>query len=59
MAKSLNMFNPPSLTVEEAAAQMQLLGHSFYMFFNQELDQYSLLYLREDGNYGMIQPVTN
>ncbi len=55
----LKRFQMKPLTVEEAAAQMQLLGHSFYMFLNQELDQYNLLYLREDGNYGLIQPVTD
>ncbi|MFQ6030319.1 MAG: ribosome hibernation-promoting factor, HPF/YfiA family [Dehalococcoidia bacterium] len=53
----LKRFQMKPMTVEEAAAQMQLLGHSFYMFLNQESNQHNLLYLREDGNYGLIQPV--
>ena len=44
------------MTVEEAAFQMQLLGHSFFMFMNMESHEYSLLYRRDDGDLGMIQP---
>jgi putative sigma-54 modulation protein len=43
-------------SVDEAAAQMQLIGHDFYMFLDSETDKHSVLYLRGDGNYGMIQP---
>ena len=41
---------------DSAAAQMRLLGHDFYMFLDSETDKHSVLYLRGDGNYGMIQP---
>lgn len=44
------------MSVEDAAFKMQMLGHSFFMFFNRECDQHNLLYVREDGNYGLIQP---
>ena len=44
------------MTVEEAAFQMQLPGHSFFMFMNTESNKYSLLYRRDDGDLGMIQP---
>lgn len=43
-------------SVNEAAAQMQFLGHDFYMFLDSESDKHTVLYLRGDGNYGMIQP---
>lgn len=43
-------------SVDEAAAQMRFLGHDFYMFLDSETDKHSVLYLRGDGNYGMIQP---
>jgi len=49
-------FNMNPMTVEEAAFQMQLLGHSFFMFLNTESHEYSLLYQRDDGDLGMIQP---
>ena len=44
------------MTVEEAAFQKQLLRHSFFMFMNTESHEYSLLYRRDDGDLGMIQP---
>ena len=45
------------MTVEEAAFQMQLLGHSFFeMFMKTESHEYSLLYRHDDGDLGMIQP---
>jgi len=44
------------MSVDEAAAQMRFLGHSFYMFLDSESDKHGVLYLRGDGNYGLIQP---
>ncbi|MDA1127540.1 MAG: sigma 54 modulation/S30EA ribosomal C-terminal domain-containing protein [Chloroflexi bacterium] len=44
------------MSVDEAAVQLQFLGHSFYMFLDRESDKHSVLYLRGDGNYGLIQP---
>ena len=44
------------MTVDEAAFQMELLGHDFFMFLNSEADQHNLLYKRRDGDYGLIQP---
>ncbi len=44
------------MTEEEAMLQMSLLGHSFYMFLNADTDTINLLYLRKDGNYGLIEP---
>ena len=49
-------FNMKPMTVEEAAFQMQLLGHSFFMFLNSESDGHNVLYMREDGDFGLIQP---
>ena len=49
-------FSMKPLTVEEAAFQMQLLGHGFFMFLNSETDQHNLHYRRDDGDYGLIQP---
>ena len=43
-------------TVAEAAFQMELLGHDFFLFLDSETDQYGLLYKRQDGDYGLIRP---
>ncbi len=44
------------MSTEEAAAQMDLLGHDFYVFMNAETEQVNVLYRRRDGNYGLIEP---
>ena len=49
-------FQMNPMMAEEAAFQMQLLGHSFFLFMNTESHEYSLLYRGDDGDLGMIQP---
>jgi putative sigma-54 modulation protein len=44
------------ITVEEAVMQMNLLGHSFFVFSNMETEQVNVIYRRKDGNYGLIEP---
>ena len=44
------------MTPEEAALQMELLGHSFYLFLNAETERYGVLYRRRGGNLGLIEP---
>ena len=44
------------MKVEEATFQMELLGHDFFLFFNNEDQQYNVLYRRKDSDYGLIQP---
>jgi putative sigma-54 modulation protein len=41
---------------DEAVEQMELLGHSFFVFRDAESNQINVLYRREDGNYGLIVP---
>ena len=41
---------------EEACLQMELLGHSFYVFLNSESDQVCVVYRRKGGTYGLIEP---
>ena len=43
-------------TVEEAILQMNLLGHMFYMFRNADTDDICVVYRRNDGGYGLIEP---
>ncbi|MGI6713183.1 MAG: ribosome hibernation-promoting factor, HPF/YfiA family [Bacillota bacterium] len=44
------------MPVEEAVMQMNLLGHSFFVFANGETDEINVVYRRKDGNYGLIEP---
>jgi putative sigma-54 modulation protein len=41
---------------EEAADQMELLGHDFFLFLNAETGDLNVIYRRRDGNYGLIEP---
>jgi putative sigma-54 modulation protein len=41
---------------EEAAAQMELVGHDFFVFRNAETEEVNVIYRRRDGNYGLIEP---
>lgn len=40
----------------EAAEQMELLGHDFFLFLDARANTYALLYRRREGDYGMIFP---
>jgi putative sigma-54 modulation protein len=42
---------------EDAIAQMEELGHAFFVFLNAETDAVAVLYRRSDGSYGVIEPV--
>ncbi len=44
------------MSEEEAIEQMELLGHDFFVFFDAETSLVSVLYRREDGNYGILEP---
>ncbi len=44
------------MSVEEAILQMNLLGHSFFVFANADTEEINVLYARKDGNYGLIEP---
>jgi len=41
---------------EEAALEMELIGHDFYVFRNAESNEVNVIYKRRDGNYGLIEP---
>ncbi|MCR4739956.1 MAG: ribosome-associated translation inhibitor RaiA [Lachnospiraceae bacterium] len=43
---------------EDACIQMELLGHSFYVFCNAETDQVNVVYKRKGNTYGLIEPET-
>jgi len=41
---------------EEAAHEMELLGHDFFMFKNSKTGEVNTIYRRSSGNYGLIEP---
>lgn len=44
------------MTAEEAALQMELLGHEFFVFRHGGTQEINVIYRRHDGNYGLIEP---
>lgn len=44
------------MSSEEAARQMELVDHDFFLFLNEDTGQMNVLYRRRDGNYGLIEP---
>ncbi len=44
------------MDAEEAAMELDLLGHEFYAFLNSKSDQVNVIYKRIDGDYGLIEP---
>lgn len=44
------------MSVEDAAIQMELLGHDFFAFVNIETERTNILYLRKDGDLGLLEP---
>jgi putative sigma-54 modulation protein len=50
-------FEVNSIMPEEAVEQMELLGHHFFIFVDAADGRLSVVYRREDGNYGVLKPV--
>ncbi|MEX0750620.1 MAG: ribosome-associated translation inhibitor RaiA [Dehalococcoidia bacterium] len=49
-------FEAKPMSQEEALAQMDLLGHDFFLFLDAAANDYALLYKRRDGDYGLLTP---
>jgi len=47
--------NPKPMDMEEAIMQMELIGHSFFVYRDTETDSISIVYRRNDGDYGLIE----
>ena len=46
---------PKPMDMEEAIMQMELIGHSFFAYRDTETDAISIVYRRNDGDYGLIE----
>lgn len=44
------------MTTEDAILQLELLGHDFFVFANADTDMVNVLYRRNDGGFGLIEP---
>lgn len=49
-------FNIKPMDIEEAILQMDMLGHSFFVFSNSDTEELNVVYKRKDGRYGLIEP---
>lgn len=49
-------FAMPPMAVKDALEQLDLVDHDFYMFHNVETGQINVIYERNHGGYGLIQP---
>ncbi|MCD6545384.1 MAG: ribosome-associated translation inhibitor RaiA [Thermotogae bacterium] len=54
IVKTKRFFMKP-MSIEEAIMQLEMLGHSFFVFRNAETDEINVVYTRKDGNYGLIE----
>lgn len=50
-------FDAEWMTVEEAVDRMELVGHDFFLFYDQESDKPSVVYRRHAFDYGLIRLV--
>jgi putative sigma-54 modulation protein len=55
----MKYFAMPAMSIEEALEQLQLVDHDFYMFRNSATDEINVIYIRNHGGYGVIQPRLN
>ena len=44
------------MPIEEAIEQMELLGHDFHLFMNEDVDGLKVIYRRKGGDYGLLEP---
>lgn len=45
-----------AMNEEEAVEQMELLGHSFFLYFNSDSNSVNVVYKRSSGGYGILEP---
>lgn len=52
----IKSFTTKPMPVDEAVMQMNLLGHSFFVFINDQDQSVNVVYRRKDGDYGLLVP---
>lgn len=51
----MKRFTLKPMDIEEAILQMNMIGHSFFVFSNAESKEVNVVYRRNDGRYGLIE----
>lgn len=54
--EKVKRFDLKPMDSEEAVLEMELIGHSFFVFRNGETDEVNVVYKRKNGTYGLIEP---
>ena len=54
--EKVKKFDFKPMTAEEACLQMELVGHTFFVFQNGDTGNVAVVYKRKSGNYGLIEP---
>ena len=49
-------FSVKPMSAEEAALQLELVGHDFFVFRSDDSGEINVIYRRRDGGYGLIEP---
>jgi putative sigma-54 modulation protein len=49
-------FSVKPMSTEEAALQLELVGHDFFVFRSDESGEVNVIYRRRNGGYGLIEP---
>lgn len=52
----IKKFAVKPMSSDEAILQMNLIGHQFFVFRNVDNEEVNVIYRRNDGKYGLIQP---
>ena len=47
------------ITVDEAILEMNMINHNFFMFINAETNELNVVYKRDNGDYGLLEPTVN
>ncbi len=52
----IKKFAMKPVSVDEAILEMNMIGHKFYMFRNEKDNEINVVYVRNDGKYGLLTP---
>jgi putative sigma-54 modulation protein len=44
------------MTTEDAILQLEMLGHDFYVYLDSDTNSVCIIYKRNDGGYGLLEP---
>ena len=55
IAVKTKTITPEKMVLEEAIMRMEMLGHSFFIYVDNENDEIAVVYRRNDGKYGLIE----